>query len=82
MKFNFLQQIGVVLAVIGAFLLALYSQPNLPTFDYGGGTITFRSIPDWLPGGSLLAGIGALIVGTAWSVVASRGKKDEDEEEE
>jgi len=81
MKFNFFQQFGVVLVVIGLVLLGIYSQPTRPTFDIGQGAVTFRDIPEWLPGGALFAGFGLLIVGTVWGLIRRR-TKDEDEVED
>ncbi len=82
MKLNFFQQIGIVAAVIGLILLGIYTQSSRPEFNVGGGVITFRDIPEWLPGGTLFSGLGLLILGTGWNVIARRrGDGDEADEE-
>ena len=81
MKLNFLQQMGIVVIVIGVVLLGIYSQPVRPTFAVGGGEVTFRDVPEWLPGGSLFAGAASFIVGTVINVIRRRtGAGDDDEE--
>ena len=81
MKLNFLQQMGIVVIVIGIVLIGIYSQPNLPEFQLGGGVVTFRPIPDYVPGGTLFAGVASLVVGTIINIIRRRTGADDDDEE-
>jgi hypothetical protein len=81
MKLNFLQQMGIVVIVIGIVLLGIYTQPVRPEFSLGGGVVTFRDVPEWLPGGTLFGGVAALVVGTIINMIRRRTGADDDEEE-
>ena len=81
MKLNFFQQMGIVVIVIGIVLLGIYSQPVRPEFSLGGGVVTFRDVPEWLPGGTLFAGLASLVVGTIINIIRRRTGGDDDDDE-
>ncbi len=82
MKLNLLQWFGAFGSVVGAILLGIYTQPKLPEFNYNGQIITFHPIPTWVPGATLVIGLGLVVLGTIVQMARRRSGEFEEEETE
>src|SRR5262249_24621573 len=75
--FKSLQSFGVLLLVLGLFLVAVaYFHSSIPDFHYGNYTFTVAVPPMWAIAGSIGGGVVLLIVGLVGAGVDKASKQE------